>query len=489
MPTSTIGPKEYADALYSITQRKEIDHQQVADFVSRIPPSTLSQMLDIRPELTQFLEAETALDQQWSHIPKDQYFFGESIEAIDHHEKCSVLSQYLGAYFMKEWNESKDQAYLDKACKLKLFPALVARCEINVTKIKNNADENNAATKQLFSDIETLSHLYWFPGSVHGALLLTNLADYFEKKNDDQASMSQVYYEAALEMFLTAKEYAEISENNKTAVANKFTRLIYEGINLDEIYKGENLKTITGDRFENWGQAQNFFLSHLSLSKSRLNELAEHAYQRTHPVTVRCYLDFDGTLTGLDGVETLKSRLYTALQKPSMASLSEVEFIEEKPMLETLKKAFQDPNNKASQLSAGAAEFLKKMHEIDAEIFIISNNRKEYIKAVLELAGMKKEDIAKIIIKDVKDLKQARSKQGVVQACEKLAGYKADVVIVGDDSKLEFGLMSKALSNSGYASNSVIAEHASPGQFHWEDLAKEVLNKASPSARSPANRI
>ena len=278
--------KDYANALSGIIAKKNFNRSQLANIIENIPPSILKDILQENPTLSALLEKEEAVMQKISASLQRNKFFSEKVEAINHTQTCSVLQQYIGLHYFEEWKKSpNNQANLDHACNQNLFDPLVARCKINAEKIKNNSDINNNAKAQLFSDIETLSNLYWLPGTVHGALILTDLASHYTNHQDEQAALGEPYYAAALELFFTAKELVNILHKDNASIGYKITRFIYEAIDLDALYQGINLQSVTG-KFKDWGELQTFFLKELPTKATDTNfiaELANNAYKRTHP--------------------------------------------------------------------------------------------------------------------------------------------------------------------------------------------------------------
>jgi len=204
--------------------------------------------------------------------------------------------------------------------------------------------------------------------------------------------------------------------------------------------------------------------------------------KESNEVLIRCYLDFDGTLSGIVGSDTVNSELYESLQiknKPT-DDYADASFIDKKEMLARMEAGFKKEENKGMMMSQEAADFVSKMIQKNADIIIISKNRKDYINAVLELAGLG--DIAnKISIKDIRDIEEhdEGDKRNMVLNHEKSVKQKATIVVIGDDNPDDFDDMYRALQESGYSKDDVLAYTADAGQFKWADNTKEVLVKAA----------
>src|SRR3990167_9684115 len=105
---------------------------------------------------------------------------------------------------------------------------------------------------------------------------------------------------------------------------------------------------------------------------------------------LRCYLDFDGTLTGIAGGNLVNSAFYRNLQKNYGEDYVTAKF--KSGMPDILEHVLGDPLLKlvAEQIrvSPAAITFLKDMLTQGADIHIISKNRSEYIQAVMKVCGL-----------------------------------------------------------------------------------------------------
>lgn len=190
---------------------------------------------------------------------------------------------------------------------------------------------------------------------------------------------------------------------------------------------------------------------------------------------IRLYLDFDGTLSGRRGSECVFSALYRTLQTDQKANYGDAKFVDEKEMVSKLKEGFEKPEYKTMQMSDGAFKFLDDMLDLNAEIILISRNRKEYIRAVLLNAGMSLEKLAKIDINDVNTLHAG--KYGVVTGIERKATTKAQVTVVCDDDHGDYTQMTGAVKNANSATT-LVSHCEAPGKFNWSEISKEAQEKA-----------
>lgn len=251
--------QRYADAIIAYKNNANYDHKKLADTIAKYLPSTIVRIIKYKPELAEFFEKEPELTKRWSAQLKKKNFYSGTIEAVNGNDKCSVLDRYQGIYYYNKWkNSPASYENLDNACKTKIFEALVARTNFNVTNIKR--DPNIIAVReQLHDDVVSLSNLYWLPGTVHAALILTELGIYYAAKPDEQ-QVRKIYFAAALELILTANKLTDLADNNElSSIGKELT---------EYIYKGKDLKTILGGQFDDWEQAKLFFFNQLHISST-----------------------------------------------------------------------------------------------------------------------------------------------------------------------------------------------------------------------------
>ncbi len=190
---------------------------------------------------------------------------------------------------------------------------------------------------------------------------------------------------------------------------------------------------------------------------------------------LRCYLDFDGTATSLAGGPVVCSIDYQRLQKQtdSEVDYDAADFIDFNQMVERIKKF-----DKLMQVKPDFIEFLKKFS--DADIVIVSKNRKEYILASLVAAGLADEIIQKITIYDVKSM-QGKNK-GYIVAEHENTHPPADVIVVGDDNGSDFTRMTNALANS---SAIILPFTGKAGEINFDTVTKDVNQQLQSVKKTP----
>ena len=186
---------------------------------------------------------------------------------------------------------------------------------------------------------------------------------------------------------------------------------------------------------------------------------------------LRCYLDFDGTLTGIAGGNLVNSAFYRNLQKNYGEDYVTAKF--KSGMPDILEHVLGDPLLKlvAEQIrvSPAAITFLKDMLTQGADIHIISKNRSEYIQAVMKVCGLSDDEVSRMLIHDTNDMGRMPigGKGSVVRQVESRG--PAEVTLVCDDSPEDLKLMVEAVSSKGRMSYI-----AKPGEFSWEKITSDV---------------
>jgi hypothetical protein len=160
--------------------------------------------------------------EKWRDLLQKNGYPSEKIISVDGKDSCSVLDQYLGTYFMQQYNQYKKDTksmdsllaavYLDLACGLGVFHALASRCQLNQAKIKSATvkdDEETDARAQLREDAKVLANLYWALGGSVAYPILLDIGNYYANKNDSGlAAIATTFQEDAAAIFLWAKELA-----------------------------------------------------------------------------------------------------------------------------------------------------------------------------------------------------------------------------------------------------------------------------------------
>ncbi len=179
---------------------------------------------------------------------KREGYLGSNTVSVDRDVKCSIMNEYIGSFLLKEYEQKKNDLYLNAACKLNIFSALLLRCEANVKKIKSNT-EIMPAKLQIEADLDLLGNLYWSVGYMHAAYIYLDLGNYYMNKGVDGAAVARDFHEkAAKNFFCAAKLYRMEAIENK-----KIISLIFQGQTLEEVYN-----------FKNWDAAKDFILNPLA---------------------------------------------------------------------------------------------------------------------------------------------------------------------------------------------------------------------------------
>ncbi len=211
---------------------------------------------------------------------------------------------------------------------------------------------------------------------------------------------------------------------------------------------------------------------------------------------IRLYLDFDGTLTGLDGQHTIgATQFYRSLLKdPSKLQdydkLS-TEFHKEEVLVALMKHHFdsynpsQNPIERKMRMQNSAFAFVKTMLEKHpkVQINIISRNREEYIRAMFLYMGLKPEDLANIHIYGVNKLLDVEhSKRATVsQLEERYKGQpKAKLGACFDDDETDSKGMADALTASSHFEN-VLYLNNPVGGFNWKAAEAQIVHHLAES--------
>lgn len=194
-------------------QHEEKTHQQLA-------PCTAAEIYKFCKKSEKFKSfCEDNLfvaDSPWAIFLQEQGYLGEEIFSLDQRIHLSLLDQYQGAYHYSNYQQLLEQSNrasallaLDLACEFNLFQALVARCEHNQEKIKSdlNDHEKAACLQKIYLDIKILSNLYGTVGFFHAALVLLDIAQFYNKEG--KGNVADAIFTASLECFLCGKKLLE----------------------------------------------------------------------------------------------------------------------------------------------------------------------------------------------------------------------------------------------------------------------------------------
>jgi len=229
------------------------------------------------------------------------------------------------------------------------------------------------------------------------------------------------------------------------------------------------------------------------MSFSFLNELKKPEPEESNEIKkpkIRCYLDFDGTLTKSSGLLTIESEFYRSLfVNPSQVTSGNYDKTEteggvnlktEEERWELIKNEFKEEGSQFSNLliTESAKRLLKMMIEINADIIVVSKNRKEYIKDMFKWAGFSKEEITKFTIYDVRDY--GGNKFDRVTEHEMKLNKPAAGIVIADDSKGDYDQMLFAINNledengKVYSDEKIIARNCVAGEFNGDELIEKV---------------
>jgi 2-hydroxy-3-keto-5-methylthiopentenyl-1-phosphate phosphatase len=212
--------------------------------------------------------------------------------------------------------------------------------------------------------------------------------------------------------------------------------------------------------------------------------------------------DFDGTITGKSGSETVFTSFYQSLlgegkradyYSRSFKSAQEVQKLFEE------KFGKFDSNFDYSQKDAGilmskeAVSFFKEaLHNHDHSILIITKNRKDYIQALFRFHGFTEDEINKLTIND-SGLKYEAAMNHLTSV--EYRQNRPDYIYILDDNREDYQEMVRAVEIwSKLHSEQIKQYNESPGQFKWAQYQQDIqtltpiqnqLNTTSPEGNTP----
>lgn len=175
------------------------------------------------------------------------------------------------------------------------------------------------------------------------------------------------------------------------------------------------------------------------------------------------YLDFDGTLTGAHGKEVIGSKL--------CIDLSDKDTFEE-------RRKFKDDYDQSEQkikITEEARKFLEETNKLypQVQIVIISRNYENYIKALLEFANIKHENITIYPRGMGNKLGPGEDKHDAVVSHEQKTESSGFRLICDDD---EFDKDAMYLGLKDTQRNQSVSVHTEKsGEFKWGEYFKELL--------------
>jgi len=106
---------------------------------------------------------------------------------------------------------------LSAACELGLYNALLARCDLNTTRLSSTTvsdAEKEEAIKSILADVKRLSNLYWLMGYVAAGWILHDVSDYFAKI-PEKKNRAISFREESIKNFLCASRLEENPDSKK----------------------------------------------------------------------------------------------------------------------------------------------------------------------------------------------------------------------------------------------------------------------------------
>lgn len=190
----------------------------------------------------------------------------------------------------------------------------------------------------------------------------------------------------------------------------------------------------------------------------------------------RLFIDFDGTLTGLEGRQVVNSELYKSLLKDPGVKYGNAEFKPLSEMLVLLRADFSNGFHLGMKLTTHAKEFLQAaLTDENIVPVIITRNRREYVNAILAFEGLTSEQLNRLIIKDVSDMMNTSHRHKydlVAKVLKELKATEDDIYKIYDDSPKDRQEMLDAISNDIFHNNLSQAEVDAPnflsGQCPWK---------------------
>ncbi len=212
------------------------------------------------------------------------------------------------------------------------------------------------------------------------------------------------------------------------------------------------------------------------------------------------YLDFDGTLTGVDGNTAVNSDLYKSLQINSNDEYHAAVFKNDTEIANILSLEGQKFLDASMTIQDNAAQFLKSALENPNIIMrIVSKNRAEYIKAMLRYSKFTEDQIGKIKIYDTRGISELRklsrqdqNKRTIVynDLTQLIKDKTITRVCVFDDNNADLNLMNAAaddvnsyINDPSYdktytTKTACVVEKCgvkNAGKFDWNELQNTVL--------------
>lgn len=204
------------------------------------------------------------------------------------------------------------------------------------------------------------------------------------------------------------------------------------------------------------------------------------------------FTDFDGTVTGRSGNETVFTEFYQSLLQGYKKDVEQdykntpmKDPIEAQALFEAKYGKYNENFDHDQQdvdflMSPEAVVFF---HEVlkndDVTVNIVTKNRAEYIKAVFKYQGFSDEEIEKLTILE------SGYKFNDVNSQLNYPTERANRVYILDDSPTDYAEMLRAVKGRGYNEEEIRGYCKNPGEFEWSQYLEDVREMFPPKENSP----
>ncbi|HAT2094888.1 TPA: HAD family hydrolase [Legionella pneumophila] len=204
------------------------------------------------------------------------------------------------------------------------------------------------------------------------------------------------------------------------------------------------------------------------------------------------FTDFDGTVTGRSGNETVFTEFYQSLLQGYKKDVEQD--YKNTPMkdpieVQALFEAKYGKYNENFDHDQQDVDFLMRpeavafFHEVlkndDVTVNIVTKNRFEYIKAVFKYQGFSDEEIKKLTILE------SGYKFNDVNSRLNHSTERANRVYILDDSPTDYAEMLRAVKDKGYNEEEIRGYRKNPGEFEWSQYLEDVREMFPPKENSP----
>jgi hypothetical protein len=208
----TIKIDQLNEALINGEDSYEKKDDKFVTELQKAPEKIVFKLYDTSDIFRDYCERHPVL---WQDYLKSRGYHGSELPALNGGEPVTNLKQYIGQFLFSQWDSSKNKAnemaLLDKACEMKVFPALVARCHYYLENLQTNPAKIEELEGKILQDITTIQHQYWAPGYMYSFSVFMNLAQlhHVTVTSEDDAPMAQMenhFYQYALECEMMARK-------------------------------------------------------------------------------------------------------------------------------------------------------------------------------------------------------------------------------------------------------------------------------------------